>query len=1298
MKRWIAWILAVVILLSGIPVPIAAAETMEIENITLDRTEMKIPEGMTVVLHETVEPENASVNQIIWTSSDPSVVRLKASGTLEAVAEGTAVVTVQAGGCSANCEITVLPRLPGQKTVTVTTGATAMLYEKVNYYSYNPIEAGYVLDNGDGTTTYVFGSLGSDLSWRVSMEGKITKAGYWDTMHPNLTVLYSENDPAPNTRVDYASAGQENASVAEDGVVLNINGQNCLSMSVGQSKTLKAYRVWELIKTFENHVIMPDFHYTILSGSDVVSLAEKASPSNGDGDWMTLTALKQGTAIIEVTYDAMELSGGSYDGVYGASDPARTGLLVVQVGGSANVNFGIESFASLSTPEEDYIPYNANNKQAWDAEFDTLYFTGSSGELKFKPPGATSVAVSNNKGASWTALSPVNGVYTATIVSGNNILRVTTASGTAYQVVRGDRIAVRYAEKDGDGDRVLESGETVRVYLDGLHMPIPKIAGNYNPGYEATADGYSPVHLNYSVNGTAIHGPGKQYDFITAANYIDVVLPANSNSVTLKDGYIGVGVLGYADFLTSANGHRYIPDEGCGMLYGYSSFHTRSILPQITIPVNSVAGTNNAPRVKADAITAKTITQGQNFAINPETLFADPDGDTLTYTVSVDGGTATAATSSYKYESTKAGTFKLIFTASDGEKSVSHTITLTVNPKSNTGGGTGGGTNPGDSTDEFGLKNSEIAGYVTIGFEDRGVRVAGETGMKYPVALGTIIPQTKVPFKSGESIAQVTIRLLDHLGIGYSYTGSLTGNFYLASIKNFEANNTSYDSMGEFDAGTGSGWMITLNDWFIDKSTAAFTVSNGDVIQWKYTCQVGKDIGDTYSGGNGSNQTEADKIKSVEERIKALPDTVTVKDKAAVQRAADAYDALTHAQKAKVDAALRKKLEDARKILEEKQPDTGNSGGTNVTPAAPKAMTVTNEAGEEDAFSATGNYLANLGTPTVNSIGGEWMVIGLARSGYEVPEDYYDNVVAFVQENINESQQLHPAKSTENSRLILALTAIGKDVTDVAGHNLLLGLTDMEYLLKQGINGPIWALIAFDSGNYPIQEGTVTRETLIETILAAQLPDGGWALTGEVSDPDMTGMALQALAPYYEKDDLVKTAVDKALAALAQMQAEDGSFASIDGPSSESIAQVIVALTALGIDPDQDVRFVKNGNSVWDALLSYYIPGGGFRHVPDGELDGMSTEQGYYAMVAYYRMLEGKTALYDMTDRIDCGSDPVPTETTQESTEPIETAAGEQTEENNSKWVWAGVLGLCGCALAAVLLNWKKLLVFFSRG
>jgi hypothetical protein len=215
---------------------------------------------------------------------------------------------------------------------------------------------------------------------------------------------------------------------------------------------------------------------------------------------------------------------------------------------------------------------------------------------------------------------------------------------------------------------------------------------------------------------------------------------------------------------------------------------------------------------------------------------------------------------------------------------------------------------------------------------------------------------------------------------------------------------------------------------------------------------------------------------------------------------------------------------------------------------------------------------------------------------------------------------------------------MGKDVTNVGGHNLLTGLTDMTYIQKQGINGPIRALIAFDSGNYPIPEGgDATREALIQVILAAQLPDGGWALSGSTSDPDMTGMALQALAPYYNTDADVKKAVDTALIYLSDAQQADGSFNSIDGKNIESIAQVVTALAALGIDADADPRFIKNGISALDALCTFYVEGGGFRHTPNGKLDGMATEQGYYALTAYFRMLEGKKFLYDMTDVIDMG-------------------------------------------------------------
>lgn len=288
-------------------------------------------------------------------------------------------------------------------------------------------------------------------------------------------------------------------------------------------------------------------------------------------------------------------------------------------------------------------------------------------------------------------------------------------------------------------------------------------------------------------------------------------------------------------------------------------------------------------------------------------------------------------------------------------------------------------------------------------------------------------------------------------------------------------------------------------------------------------------------------------------------------------------------------------------------------------------------------YQETGNYIATLGTPGVGSVGGEWMVIDLVRDGKPCPGGYYQNVVDYVQAKINDKEQLHRAKGTDNSRVILALTAAGYDVTDVAGHNLLMGLTDMTYVKKQGHNGPIWALIAFDSNQYQIPDNPdateqVTREKLIDYILAKQLEDGGWTLAGKAADPDMTGMALQSLAPYYRTNPEVKAAVEKALACLSNIQYADGGYGSIDGACSESCAQVIVALTALGIDPHTDTRFIKNGKSVLDAMCSFAVEGGGFSHIPGGSRNGMATEQGQYALVAYFRFKKGMNPLYNMTD------------------------------------------------------------------
>ena len=353
-------------------------------------------------------------------------------------------------------------------------------------------------------------------------------------------------------------------------------------------------------------------------------------------------------------------------------------------------------------------------------------------------------------------------------------------------------------------------------------------------------------------------------------------------------------------------------------------------------------------------------------------------------------------------------------------------------------------------------------------------------------------------------------------------------------------------------------------------------------------------------------------IETVEDLIDAIGANVTLDSEAAITAAKSAYDALSDEDKALVDADKVAALTAAIIRLNQlKHADL--------------------MANLDTIYKTTGDFMATLGTPTVNSTGGEWMVIGLARSGRTVPAGYYDNVVEYVKAKADANERLHPTKVTDNARVILALTAIGKDVTNVGGHNLLKGLDSMAYVQAQDINGPIFTLIALDSHNYPTM-GDVTREKLIQVILDAQLNDGGWDLSAENADPDMTAMAIQALAPYYKTNETVKAAVDKALEALSALQRSDGGFGSRDTVNSESCAQIIVALTALGIDPTADSRFVKNGHTVLDALAGFYVTGGGFRHTAGGERNDMATEQGYYALAAYYRFASTQTRLYDMSD------------------------------------------------------------------
>ena len=292
---------------------------------------------------------------------------------------------------------------------------------------------------------------------------------------------------------------------------------------------------------------------------------------------------------------------------------------------------------------------------------------------------------------------------------------------------------------------------------------------------------------------------------------------------------------------------------------------------------------------------------------------------------------------------------------------------------------------------------------------------------------------------------------------------------------------------------------------------------------------------------------------------------------------------------------------------------------------------------ESTCYQQTARLLANQSPNGVSSIGGEWLVLGLARGNYPVSKDYYANYKEKVVDVLKEkSGVLSTTKYTEYSRVILALTSIGEDVTDALGYNLLSYLADFTKVKRQGINGVVWALVALDSNNYSVPTGdstdATTREKLIDYILGKELSAGGWTLVGNTPDPDVTAMAITALSKYYNSNKEVKSAVDKGIDVLSDIQKSSGNFSSGGVVNSESVSQVIVCLSSLGINPNTDKRFICDGKTLIDVLLSFSVNGGGFAHQKGGDYNQMATEQGFYALVSYKRLLSKKTSLFDMTD------------------------------------------------------------------
>ena len=290
----------------------------------------------------------------------------------------------------------------------------------------------------------------------------------------------------------------------------------------------------------------------------------------------------------------------------------------------------------------------------------------------------------------------------------------------------------------------------------------------------------------------------------------------------------------------------------------------------------------------------------------------------------------------------------------------------------------------------------------------------------------------------------------------------------------------------------------------------------------------------------------------------------------------------------------------------------------------------------EDALAST---LANLNQENNVSIGstkGEWLILALARGNIISGTDTSGIGASYLNTlftTLRDSQDTKLTLSTDYARITLAMSSLGVE----APESVLDVVRDYDRVTTQGINAVTYALLALDSKTYNDEGDAALRKQYVDYLLDNACESGGWVYGGDktsAADVDMTAMVLQALAPYYLKDDAseaLTTAVKNALSALKTMQKSTGGFASYGTYNAESTAQVIVALTALGIDPTS-AEWKQTGDPI-DALLHFYDASASmFRHTTNGKTDQMATEQSAYALVAYKRFASKQNTLYDMSD------------------------------------------------------------------
>lgn len=536
------------------------------------------------------------------------------------VAEGYAV-GYRSGTLTANVTASMAVPLATVFTLNAPLDATVFVGHKTAHYiAFDEIFA----DSVQGMTHYYTLAQNTEFNYRVSRAGGLTQGGIFNSNVGSVVVTDADFNAKSPKWIDHDVTTNGGANVGD--MFLNINAQEHLKLSLGQSYELLALRNWQSVQTVtDNYYIEPDYHYfvTDLNGvpdSSVVTIA-------ADG---TINAVGNGTAIVTVTYDAIHIDGSTGEFFWSAVWPENTGVFVVTVGDPASeINLGM-------TIHENNTPDNKMVGPAYDADFDIFYFPDTANACHYYtfhptnvasvevayPTIGTNIATYSGFTTDGVTFDAVTGNYTVRVVEGRQIVRLTNASGISeYQVLVGKPVHIEATVAGRSGATSFYPGDVITVQLSGLFHPANKLAGIHN---------FSAV-TNYFHGSTQLKSSSAMYNYCSTpkAQAVTITLPdtltVNPGDVYVLDsGYINVS--GYGDPIGN---HRNTTKKfGRGANFTALQRNANfSYLPVVTLPLAvRPAKTLTFALTPADANVTLTI-NGQSIAPDANGFYNIYPGD-----------------------------------------------------------------------------------------------------------------------------------------------------------------------------------------------------------------------------------------------------------------------------------------------------------------------------------------------------------------------------------------------------------------------------------------------------------------------------------------------------------------------------------------------------------------------------------------------------------------------------------------------------------------------------------------------